>query len=448
MGDVVDLVRDRLRSSYWFLPAVMLVVAAGLAWSTITLDQVTDPEDLPVVGPFLYAGSTEGAREILGTIAASMITVAGVVFSITIVTLQLASAQFGPRVLSTFMRDRGQQATLGTFVSAFLYSLLILRVLRSDDSSVPHLSVTVAVMIAVAGLLVLIYFVHHVAMVIQAPNLVAAIADELRRATDSLFPDPEPIEGVQRAPTQRVLPADFEERARRVESGQVGYVQTVDLQRLLRICREHDLVIRLDTRPGRFVGRRSTVAVASPDARVVDGVAAEIAAALLVGARRSHQQDVEFPIQQLTEVAIRALSPSINDPFTASTCVEQAGAALCELATRRMPSPHLVDESGALRIVVRDPVTWDKLVGEAFDQVRQCAGSHVPVLIHLLESLARVASCVEQVERLQPLEREARLVLEAAEENVPAAADRQSVRRRYDAFHAVAERQRGGGKVG
>lgn len=448
MGNIVNLVRDRLRSSYWFLPTIMLAISAGLAWLTIMLDHATNPENLPVVGPFLYAGSTEGAREILGTIAASMITVAGVVFSITIVSLQLASAQFGPRILSNFMRDRGQQATLGTFVSAFLYSLLILRVLRSDDSSsVPHLSVTVAVTIAVAGLLVLIYFVHHVATVIQAPNLVAAIAEELRVATDSLFPDPEPVEGVEKASTQRGLPADFDDRSRRVEARQVGYVQTINLQRLMEISREHDLVIRLDVRPGRFVARRATFALAYPRARVPDGVADEIADALVVGARRSHQQDIEFPIRQLTEVAMRALSPSVNDPFTASTCVEHAGAGLCELATRRMPSPHLVDESGALRIVARDPVTWDKLVGVAFDQVRQGAAFHVPVFIHLLESLARVASCVGQVERLQPLEREARLVLQAAEENLPAATDRQSVQQRYDAFHAVVERRRAGAGV-
>lgn len=190
MGGVDNQVRDRLRNSYWFIPSIMLIASAGLAWATINIDQVSNPEDLPVLGPFLYSGGTDGAREVLGTIASSMITVAGVVFSITIVSLQLASTQFGPRILANFVRDRTQQATLGTFVSGFLYSLLVLRVIRTDaPSSVPHLSVTVAVVLAVAGLSVLIYFIHRVATMIQAPNLVDSIADELRISMQSLFPD-------------------------------------------------------------------------------------------------------------------------------------------------------------------------------------------------------------------------------------------------------------------
>ena len=161
MGRRTGNTGERLRTSYWFVPTLMLVGAALLAWATLRVDEAADPEDLPWVGWLVYSGGPEGAHALLGATASSTITVAGVVFSIAIVTLQLASTQFGPRMLANFVKDRGNQVTLGTFVAGFLYSLLVLRDVRSgEDQSVPHLSVTVALLLAVAGLSVLIYFVH------------------------------------------------------------------------------------------------------------------------------------------------------------------------------------------------------------------------------------------------------------------------------------------------
>jgi uncharacterized membrane protein len=439
MGAQIRFLGERTRNSYWFLPTVMLLGAAGFAWVTTNLDEDFDPQKLPWIGEFIYSGTTDGAREVLGTIAASMITVAGVVFSITIVSLQLASTQFGPRMLANFMRDRGNQLTLGTFVAAFLYSLLVLRGIRSDKAvDVPHLSVTFAVGLAVAGLAVLIYFIHHIATGIQAPNLVAAIARELRDGVDHLFPDVQESDDVRPASRSAHLPEDFAESATGAAPREAGYIQVVDVVALTKLAREHDLVIRLDRRPGRFVVPQSPFAYAAPAARVSDDVTAAISAAVVTGARRTSQDDIEFPIRQLVEIAVRALSPAINDPFTASTCVDQVGAGLCLLADRRFPSPSLEDEGGVLRVVHADPITFERLVSAAFEQIRQAASLHTAVYLHLLEALTRLARCVRDPERMEVVRREAGLVREAAEGRVVQAADRKVVEHRFARFEEAA----------
>ncbi|HSE10293.1 MAG TPA: DUF2254 domain-containing protein [Nocardioidaceae bacterium] len=445
MGTTISYTEDRLRNSYWFVPTLMLIGAAALAWVTTNLDDSYNPERARWVGDLIHSGSSDGAREVLGTIAASMITVAGVVFSVTIVSLQLASSQFGPRMLANFMRDRGNQITLGTFVSAFLYSLLVLRTIDTSSASanVPHLSVTFAVGLAVAGLVVLIYFIHHISTAIQAPNLIDAIADEMRRGVDHLFPDVEDIDVADTTHTAE-LPADFDEHARPIEAGGTGFVEVVDVEDLVKIAAERDLVIRLEVRPGRFVVQRTPVASAYPAGHMSDDVAEAIARTIVTGARRTAQHDIEFPIRQMVEIAVRALSPAINDPFTASTCVDQAGSGLCELARRRFPGPYVLDKDDRLRFVDGDPITWERLIGAAFDQVRQAASSHTQVYLHMLESLTRVARCVRDPARLEPLLREASLIVEAAGRHVEAEVDRAVIEQRYDALVTVAGRARDG----
>lgn len=444
MGTTISYTEDKLRNSYWFVPTLMLLGAAALAWITTNLDDAYDPEKARWVGDLIDSGSQDGAREVLGTIAASMITVAGVVFSVTIVSLQLASTQFGPRMLANFMRDRGNQITLGTFVAAFLYSLLVLRTIDTSTASakVPHLSVTVAVGLAVAGLSVLIYFIHHISTAIQAPHLIDAIADEMRRGVDHLFPDVEDIDEADTVATAD-LPVDFDEAARPITAPGTGFVLVVDVEHLVKVAAEHDLVIRLDVRPGRFVVQGTPFASAYPASRVTDEVAEAIAKCAATGARRTAQHDIEFPIKQMVEIAVRALSPAINDPFTASTCVDQVSGGLCELGRRSFPAPNVLDSEGHLRFVDGDPLTWERLVGAGFDQVRQAAAFHAQVYVHMLESLTRVAGCVLHSGRLEPLLREGQLIVEAAGRHVEAEADRDVIEQRYGALVAAAERARG-----
>lgn len=428
-----------LRSSYWFIPALMLSAAAVLAFVTVWVDRRLTPADMPVLQELVYTGGTDGAREVLSAISASMITVAGVVFSITIVTLQLASSQFGPRILANFMRDRANQVTLGTFVSTFLYSLLVLRTVSTEGANaVPHLSVTLAVMLAIASLSVLIFFIHHVSTTIQAPNLIQRITHDLQASVDTNLPaadDPD----LPSAPAVSQIASDFDLRAREIRAPGTGYVQVINFDRLVHVAAEHDLVVRLLTRPGRFLDGHTAFALAYPADRMTEEAASQLRAAVGTGASRSQQHDVEFPIKQMVEIAVRALSPGINDPFTAGNCVDQLSAALSELAGRPMPPAEFTDKDGVARVHVREPLDFATLVGGMYDQIRQCASFHTIIYMQMLDGLVRVATCVRDASRLPPLLRQGELILAAAARSVADESDREDVRKRYhDLVHATA----------
>ncbi len=421
---------DQLRGSFWFLPAVLLLAAAVLAWAALAADRAHDGS----WGGLLFNGGPEGARVLLGTIAGSMVTVGTTVFSITMVALTLASSQFGPRMLSNFVRDRGNQLTIGLFLAVFLYSLLVLRGVQDRVGGVPNLAVSLAIVLAVTALMVLVYFIHHIATSIQVMNLVQVLANDLRAGLDSTIPDageqPPVVETrpEQPAPGYAVLARSS------------GYVQYVDRSSLVRRAVERDLSVRLLVRPGRFVVEGTPLARAwtreglAGDAESCDDLASLVA----VGSRRSVAQDVEFPIRQLVEVGLRALSPGINDPTTASACINQLSVGLCRVADRPMPPDAHPDDDGFARVVQDAPLTWERLVGGAFDQIRQAAGDHVVVHLHLLEALATIAGCTTRHDRVAVVRRQGDLVWERAQQAVAQAADLEVVRERYDALLAAA----------
>jgi len=277
-------------------------------------------------------------------------------------------------------------------------------------------------------------------MTIQAPNLVARIGAELRHGIDHVFPDTDATEQAQPA-----APDDVEEQLRSgtprdIPAGGSGYVQVIDLDGLVETARKHDLLIRLVVGPGRFVVPSTSFAQAWPADRVDDEVGAAIVRTLVTGARRTPIQDVEFPVRQLAEVAVRSLSPGINDPYTAETCVDQLSVGLCRLADRPFPPDRIADADGAVRVVVGDPVTFERMIRAGFDQIRQCADFHAPVYVHLLAALTRIAERVQDPARLVPLRTQGRLVLEAAERAVPSAEDRRPVEDGHAALVAAAAR--------
>lgn len=410
----------------------MTLGAILLSMLTVWIDGLLGREDQPDwLQPLTYSGGPDGAREVLGVIAGSMITIAGVVFSITIVALTLASGQFGPRLLSNFMRDRGNQITLGTFIATFLYSLLVLRTIRNDSDQVPDVSITIALVLVVASLSVLIYFIHHISVTIQAPNLVAAVGRELQSATERLFPDSAPEETTESEKAREGLARLDDEESAPIRSTGSGYIEVVDLDGLIAVAQDHDLVLRIRKRPGSFVVRGTSLIDAFPAHRVDDSLSKKLAGSVATGPQRTPSQDIEFPVEQMVEIAVRALSPSINDPFTAATCVDQLSVGLCLLAEREFPSANVTDSEGNLRILIADPVTWDGLIHGAFGQIRQCAGFHAEVYVRMLESLHRIGASVRTTDRLPPIHEQGQLIVEAASVSVPAAADRRVIEAKY-----------------
>jgi uncharacterized membrane protein len=282
---------------------------------------------------------------VLATIATAMISVTSVVFSITIVALTLAAGQFGSRVLRNFMRDRGNQITLGTFIATFVYAMLVLRTVRGGDEAgfVPPLAMSVGILLVFLSVGVLIYFIHHVANSIQADSVVHSIALETEEAIERLFPaaigreDPandRPEAGKQGG---ACLPTRFDADAKAVRALRGDHLQIIDHERLMDLAVEHDLVIRLRARPGDFVVQGGIVAHVWKDGDLEPELLDEVREVFVLGRSRSLQQDAEFGILQLVEVAVRALSTGINDPFTAMNCVDRISSLLAACRDAHLP---------------------------------------------------------------------------------------------------------------
>lgn len=400
---------DAIRSSFWFVPALLGVAAVLLSYGTLTLDHGPAGEWLARhdVG---YGGSAEGAATMLQTIASSMITIAGVVFSLTLVCLSLASTQFGPRLLRNFMRDTVNQFVLGTFVATFLYCILVLRAVRRADEVlfVPHLSVAVALLLAVASLAVLVFFIHHVARSIQAETLISRVAGELRLGIERLFPEPLGEGAEDEAP----LPVPMQPGLA-IAARADGYVQIVDAEAIVSIACEAGIVVRIVRRPGDYVMEGQPLAHAFPAAPSRDDLADRLAGCFAIGDERTPAQDAAFTLQQLTEIAVRALSPSTNDPFTAVSCVDRIGSALRQLAQRELPATRRRDDAGEVRVIA-PRLDLPACATLALDPIRRYAKDEPLVLVRIAEALAGVAPCARRSADREALRAQARALHDAA----------------------------------
>jgi uncharacterized membrane protein len=384
---------ERLRTNFWFLPSLMAAVAVALSFALVQIDVLLGVDVVRDLG-WTYTFGAEGARAILSAIASSMITVAALTFSMTMLSLQLASSQFGPRLLRNFMRDRVNQAMLGIFIATFVYCLLVLRTVRGTDTNnfVPHISVAFGVFLAIASLAMLIYFVHHIALAIRIETLLAEIAAEIRAAINHLYPERIGQESKpQRAAVDQDPPADVPPAdTKSIRAGCSGYVQNVDADALMKIAKANDLLVRIATRPGRFVLEDDITMTVSPAERVSEETAADLCTTLIVGRDRTPTQDLEFSIRRIVEVAQRALSPGLNDPTTAIYCLDRLAEAFAQLATRSFPSSHRRDDKGRLRVVT-EPATFEELACPAFAAVARYGIADADVITHLLATMRMVA---------------------------------------------------------
>lgn len=428
---------DTLTSTLWFVPAVMTAASMGLAAGVVALDRAT-----PVHAGwfFLYSGGPEGARSVLSTTAGSMITVAGVAFSATMVALSFASSELGPRLLRNFMKDRGNQVVLGTFIATFVYCLLVLRtVSEPPEAFVPHFGVTVGLVLALASLVVLMYFIHHVARTLQADYIISVVAHELDHAIEHMYPggmgeDAPP----ERIPEMKESEGELrKQRPARVCLPASGYVHALDVDLLMKLATKHDLIVRILSRPGRYVHDGTPVAEVWPAANLNEAIEKKVKSAFLLGRTRTSQQDVEFAINQLVEVAARALSPGINDPFTAMTCIDRLTTALLHLMRRDFPPRFRVDGGGSLRVIADRP-DFAGIVDAAFHQIRQSGANMPAVAIRLLESLSLLLEHSTTGHHRRALERHVELVRRAGMRESDERSDREDMEERVENARNVA----------
>lgn len=413
----------------------MAVSGIALALTLLAIDRAGVTGPVESLG-WIYTGGPDGARTVLSTVAGAMVNVTATAFSIAVVALQLASSQFGPRLMRQFMQDTGNQLVLGTFIGTFIYCLLVLRTIRGEGDGynvfVPQLSVTVGIVLATVSTGVLIYFIHHASTLIQASHVLSEVSNDLENAIDRLFPEKIGRSAPEFVQREEEIPTNFNTYACPIKAIGKGYIQGIDDKKLLKIARQHKLLIRLLYRPGKFVFQGSNLVMVLPGERLHRKLYEQINSAFILGRERTEQQDIEFPIDQLVEIALRALSPGINDPFTAIRCIDRLSAGLSLLAQRDFPSSYRYDEDNNLRVIA-NPVTFPELVDEAFNQIRNYGCSDVAVTIHLLEAIATIATrTVNQPDRVA-LMRHANKIRSSYQEGVTQECDRQEVEAQYQA---------------
>jgi uncharacterized membrane protein len=426
-----------LRYSFWFFPALLVTLGVGLAIAAIEIDSRISSDELGEAYPRLFGAGYDGAREMLSAIAVSMITVAGVVFSITIVALSLAAGQYSPRVLRTFMSDRPNQLALGVFLGIYTYCLIVLRSVRGgDEAFAAEVSSVIGVVLALVGVGILIFFIHHISVSLQVSNIVARIGRETRSAIDKVFP-----RALSDAP--EVVPFRPDETLwHEVSAKDTGYVERIEIGQLCDIARESGHTIRMLTSVGSFVIPGQVLAQVSgpepPEAECMEGVRS----ACILDAHRDVEQDPAFGLQQLVDIALKALSTGINDTSSARLSVDRATGLLAHLADRCVEEDRVHVEDGRVLLVTHGP-TFEALVDATYDPVRRNSRGNVDMALHLLAALAVLAGFTRNADRRRVLRRHIDAVGEVLSEEPLAEKDRRKVEERLAAAKRRTERDPG-----
>ncbi|WP_300975176.1 DUF2254 domain-containing protein [Sphingomonas sp. LHG3406-1] len=427
-----------IRSSYWFIPSIMALLAILLGALMIWVDVRLGSRWISGLSWYQQIRA-DGAREVLSTIAGSMVTVAGVVFSITIVALSYASSQYGPRVLTNFMSDRGNTITLGTFIATFLYCLMVLRTIRGgDDDFVPQYAVIVAMLLAVCSIGVLIYFIHHVPQSIHINNVVGHIGEQLVRGARKRFPD---MIGSGSASAARGQTPEERGPSVTAPAAATGYIQSIDDEQLLSIASKADVLIRLRYRPGDFVMDGRGIAEVAPSGHWNDECTGKLQDCFTVGNKRTPEHDLMFLVSELVEIAARALSPGVNDPMTAITCLDWLGAGGSEFAIREMPEPVRHDGDGKPRLVA-EADSFAFYVDRAFGRLRQYAAADVIAALHWIRVVGELAATCRTPDQIDVLCRQSALFRDQAAASLEGP-NSLEVSRRALALQALLERGAG-----
>jgi len=411
---------SNLRSSFWFMPSLIVMGSIGFAVVLIGADSIVSDRWL-AQWPRLFGAGAQGARDMMSTIAGSMMTVVGVTFSMILVVLALASSQYTSRILRNFMRSRITQVVLGIFAGIFTYCLIVLRTIRDGvDAFVPNLAVFFGFVMALGGVGALMFFIHHIASSIQASSIIASVAQETIAAIDRLFPEKLGQEPDKDDDDQTLLSlAGLNWRG--VPSRESGYIQGVDNAGLLRLAKDKKTIVRMEYGIGDFVVQNTTLVSLSLEEEPDQETITALQETFNISPYRSVEQDADFGIRQIVDVALKALSPGINDTTTAVTCVDYLSTILARLAPRQIPSSHRYEE-GELRVIAKE-AGFESLLAEAFDQIRSNANGDLAIMLRMLGALQIIAGLTARPERRQALRDQVQWIAELAERTLESAHD-------------------------
>lgn len=419
-----------LRSSFWFMPSLMIAGSVVLALLLVDADTATSDRWLRR-WPHLFGVGADGAREMLSTLAGSMMTVMGITFSMTLLALSLASAQYSSRVLRNFMRNRTTQLTLGVFAGIFTYCLIILRTIRGGsavDEFVPSLAVFLAFIMALAGIAILIYFIHHIALSIQASNIIATVAEETNASIDRILPEEPKHQPDGHAADGHGLAALDDRVWYPIPASKSGYIQSVDTAELIRLAQQHKTIVRMEHGVGSFVVQGTPLVSLALTFVPEPQTAHVVNAAYSIGRYRMIELDPAFGIRQIVDIALKALSPGVNDTSTAVICVDYLSSILARLAGREFPPLHHYEDD-TLRLIALAP-NFAGLLREAFDQIRANAETNVAILLRMLSGFSAIASLTTKPSHISALDDQQRWIAELVERCIESSHDRAVLKRR------------------
>jgi uncharacterized membrane protein len=428
---------DNIRSSFWAIPCLAIILAILLALINVWVDtHVINAESLG----WSWSSGMEGMRGALSTTAAAILGAAGVSFSITIASLTLASQQFGPRLIRNFMRDRFIQTVLGFFAATFVYCMLtmLLSDIFATDNYVPASTLAVTLTLIIVDLVLLTLFLHHICVSIQVDKIIADVFEALLEQLEF------------HCENGNTAPCDDQQAVRLIEalrqtpdhssSRHDGYLRYIDYDGLLSFAEANNLLMHVQVRAGDYILKGQVLCQYCRDAGQ-STIELNNEKFFIIDKARTELQDLEYSIRQLVEIALRALSPGINDPFTAMTCIDRLGSALNHIAHSNLPGKLLYDSSNAPRLI-RKCSEFSALVELAFNQIRQNAANHADVTIKLLETITSLAKLVPDPQQCQPLSMQTSMIMQKLHDSTPAPMDYDAVVRRYEAYiEAVAARE-------
>ncbi len=430
---------DRIRDSFWTIPIGILIGAGLLATLTLWID--THPSISTKFGQAMgmEVEALSNIRSLLSTTAAAILGVAGVSFSITIASLTLASQQFGPRLIRNFVRNKFIQTVLGIFIATFFYCMLTMQLSTTfgEDTYRPVVSLATVLLLTFLNLVLLVLFIHHICVSIQVDSVINDVYEEMQLRATLIFSGEDECHSNDSEASVKEMQALFENDAMRITSVQDGYITFIHYEKLKKWSEVNNAKINVLNRAGDHVLKGAELLVITTDKETVQEIG-PISDFVTIKSTRTPEQDMEYTIRQLVEIALRALSPGINDPFTAMTCIDRLGSLINFIGNRSLPPKILVDSKDVRRLLI-DQTSYQSLVEASFNQIRQNAKGHVDVSMRLVETLTEIVKLCRSQDQADELCKQVKLVMEGSRSESYLDHDTQALNDRYKSFTTALE---------
>ncbi|HBV21437.1 MAG TPA: hypothetical protein DEF07_06925 [Nitrosomonas sp.] len=435
---MIRLFWEKLLTTIWFVPVLISTGLVIFAIGLLSLDQQFDVHNWSWTST-LQIG-TVGIRQVLSVTTSAIISLTGVVFSISVVALTLAANQFGSKILYNFLRDNKNKVVLGLLIGSFLYGLALLSVIDTHtDSSqqIPFISVIGSLVLTVSAVIGLIYFIHNISTTIQADQIISLIGEELNQAIEKTLLDLDDRHTIQSA-KQKWDIATHAMPVKTIYAATSGYVEFIDLAKLNKIAEKENQHIELLLRPGDFIIENAPIIRIYDDEDISETYPNIVRLCISLGRKRTPFNDIEFAIMQLLQIALRALSPGINDSLTAISCIDWLSSSLGRMANKRFPYDYLEDQNGIIRIKKHE-FGFADAADTMFHPLRQNARGNEMVMIHLLETISRILQVNKNPQYSQALFHHAELILEASKESFQSTSDKNELIKRFDKCQKIFE---------